>query len=250
MMSDGVAVVTGGASGIGLASARAFLRAGYRVVIADTDKASGARAANALEGAIFVPTNVADEDAVASLFAEASLRGRIRAVHNNAGITVPRTPIHELETETWDHVLGVNLRGSWLVLRQAIRTLRAQGTGGAIVNTASVAGIAANPGGSAYGASKAGLIMLTRVAALENGGAGIRVNAVAPGTILTPLAERSLASRQESIHSGPAPSGRLGKPEEVAEAVLWLASDAASYVNGAVLTIDGGWTTSLPERGS
>ena len=238
-----VAVVTGGGSGIGRATATAFAKAGHHVVVADVDDAGGEETVASIGGGTFVHTDVAGEEDVLALFDEAARHGRVAVVHNNAGVTVRRKPIHELEADAWDRVLGVNLRGAWLVLRSALRAMRPDG--GAIVNTVSVAGFAANPGGAAYCTSKAGLIMLTRVAALENGDQGIRVNAVAPGSIATPMAENFAPG---SNAEGPPPTGRRGTAEEVAAAVVWLASDEASYVNGTVLTVDGGWTTSLPAR--
>lgn len=240
--------MTGGGSGIGRASALAFAATGAFVVVADVDDAAGAETVSLLgpELATFVHTDVRLEQDVAELFAVAGRHGMLRAVHNNAGITMSDALLHELSVAEWDRIIAVNLRGVFLVLQQAIALARAQGQAASIVNTASVAGVAAAVGRSAYSASKAAVIMLTKAAALENGSIGIRVNAVAPGTILTPMVMNNPPGGVPVV--GPPPSGRLGDPEEVAAAVVWLCSDAASYVNGTCLTVDGGWTAALPAR--
>jgi NAD(P)-dependent dehydrogenase (short-subunit alcohol dehydrogenase family) len=245
-----VAVVTGGGSGIGRASALAFAATGAFVLVSDVDDAGGAETVSLIGSAhsMFVHTDVRLEQDVAELFAVADRQGVLRAVHNNAGITMSDALLHELPIEVWDTIIAVNLRGVFLVLQQAIALARAQGAAVSIVNTASVAGVAAAVGRSAYSTSKAGVIMLTKAAALENGPVGIRVNAVAPGTILTPMVVNNPPGGVPL--AGPPPSGRLGSPEEVAAAVVWLCSDAASYVNGACLTVDGGWTAALPARGT
>jgi NAD(P)-dependent dehydrogenase (short-subunit alcohol dehydrogenase family) len=242
----GVAVVTGAASGIGRASARAFAEEGRLVVLADVDEEAGrATAAEIGAGARFVRADVSREEDVQKLFAAAAESGPLRAVHNNAGITMADSELHEVSIDFWDRLMSINLRGAWLVLSEAIRRMRAT-DGGAIVNTASVAALAAVPRRGPYSVSKAGILMLTRSAALENGEHGIRVNAVAPGPIVTQMALQAPPGGGELV--GPPPSHRLGQPEEVAAAVVWLCSDAASYISGACLTVDGGWTTSLPAR--
>jgi NAD(P)-dependent dehydrogenase (short-subunit alcohol dehydrogenase family) len=188
---------------------------------------------------------VSSEKDVHRLFVEAARVGAVRAVHNNAGITMDDSELHEVSVDLWDRLMSINLRGAWLVLAEAIRRMR-ETDGGAIVNTASVAALAAVPGRGPYSVSKAGIVMLTRAAALENGEHGIRVNAVAPGPIATGMALQAPPGGGEPV--GPPPSHRLGQPEEVAAAVVWLCSGAASYVSGACLTVDGGWTTSIPAR--
>lgn len=247
-MNGEVAVITGAGSGIGRATAVAFAGAGARVVVADVDE-EGARATVAAIGdqATFVPVDVAKEEDVDVLFERAAALGRVRAVHNNAGITMSDVLLHEITPLLWDRLMGINLRGAWLVLARAVRLMRENG-GGAIVNTASVAAFAAISGRAPYCVSKAGIVMLTRAAAIENGGAGVRINAVAPGPIATPLMLQMPPGGGEAL--GPPPSNRLGLPEEVAAAVVWLCSGAASYVNGACLVIDGGWSASVPARRS
>ena len=169
--------------------------------------------------------------------------GRIDAAFNNAGIhTGTRIPFHEYPEDEWDRVIGVNLKGVWLCIKYELPQMLAQG-GGAIVNTSSVAGLVASSGTSAYTASKHGVAGLTKSAAMDYARQGIRVNAVAPGVIMTPMMDLIMESNntpQEELHNDQ-PIGRMGKPEEIAEVVVWLCTDAASYVTGHVLPIDGGY---------
>ena len=170
--------------------------------------------------------------------------GRLDCAHNNAGIGArPRAPLHESTEETWDRVLSINLKGVWLCMKYEIIQMLKQG-GGTIVNTASVMGLVGSwTGSGAYNASKHGVVGLTKTAALEYATSGIRVNAVCPGYIRTPLLEATLTSRPEMEEQIVArhPVGRMGKPEEIAEAVVWLCSDAASFVTGHTMTVDGGY---------
>jgi NAD(P)-dependent dehydrogenase (short-subunit alcohol dehydrogenase family) len=170
--------------------------------------------------------------------------GRLDCAHNNAGIgSRPRAPLHECPEETWDRVLGINLKGVWLCMKYEIIQMLQQG-GGAIVNTASIMGLVGSwSGTAAYNASKHGVVGLTKTAALEYATAGIRVNAVCPGYIQTPLIEDALTSNPalEAQIVARHPIGRMGKPEEIAEAVVWLCSDAASFVTGHTMTVDGGY---------
>jgi NAD(P)-dependent dehydrogenase (short-subunit alcohol dehydrogenase family) len=236
-MDGRVALVTGGGSGIGRASAIAFARRGAAVVVADLNGEGAEETARLAGDAVttFVG-DTAEGSVVEQLVAECVRRhGRLDYVHNNAGVR-GHGLLHDISEQDWDAVNRVNLRGAWLVLKHALRAMHAQGGVGAIVNTASVGGERALFGTGAYCASKAGVVMLTRVAAVENG-AGIRVNAVAPGPVATPM-----TADYQRVGGGPPPSQRLALPEEVAEAAVWLCSDAASYVNGVCLTVDGGWT--------
>ena len=170
--------------------------------------------------------------------------GRLDYAHNNAGIAGRlRAPLHECPEDVWDHVLAINLKGVWLCMKYEIIQMLTQG-GGAIVNTASIMGLVGSwSGTSPYNASKHGVVGLTKTASLEYTSAGIRVNAVCPGYIWTPLIEHALLSRPEMEAQIVArhPVGRMGQPEEIAEAVVWLCSDAASFVTGHTMTVDGGY---------
>ena len=169
--------------------------------------------------------------------------GRIDAAFNNAGIhTGTRIPFHEYPEDEWDRVIGVNLKGVWLCIKYELPQMLAQG-GGAIVNTSSVAGLVASSGTSAYTASKHGVAGLTKSAAIDYARQGIRVNAVAPGVIMTPMMDLIMESNNtpQAQLDDDQPIGRMGKPEEIAEVVVWLCTDAASYVTGHVFPIDGGY---------
>jgi NAD(P)-dependent dehydrogenase (short-subunit alcohol dehydrogenase family) len=244
-----VALVTGAGSGIGRATALAFARAGARVVAADVDEAGGAATAAQLTDAggdgVFVRADVAVARDVEGLVAAAVARyGRLDYAHNNAGIegsVAPGTAFHEYPEDAWDRVLGVNLKGVWLCMQAEITQMLAQG-GGAIVNTASIAGLVGGFG-AAYTAAKHGVVGLTKTAALAYAPQAIRVNAVCPGAIRTPMVARVLTARPEveARWLAAEPVGRFGTPDEVAAAVVWLCSDAASFVTGVALPVDGGW---------
>jgi NAD(P)-dependent dehydrogenase (short-subunit alcohol dehydrogenase family) len=247
-LQDKVALITGAGSGIGLATARAFVAAGARVVVSDRDVEAGERAARGIEdsggSATFVPCDVTDPAQVEALVKKTvEVYGRLDCAHNNAGIASRggRGRTADVAEADWDAVIAVNLKGVWLCMKYELPQMLAQG-GGAIVNTASIAGMIGIPGASAYVASKHGVAGLTRTAALEYSGAGVRINAVCPGYIDTPLISGLVADpgRRGAIE-GRHPIGRLGTPEEVAGAVVWLCSDAASFVTGSLLTVDGGY---------
>ena len=242
-----VALVTGAASGIGRASALAFARAGAKTVIADVVVEGGEETVRMIKAAggdaLFVRVDVSQAAEVETLIQKIVERyGRLDYAHNNAGIEGEGAPTADCTEENWDRIININLKGVWLCMKYAIPQMLKQG-GGAIVNTASVAGLIGVPGGSAYCAAKGGVVQLTRTAALEYATAGIRVNAVCPGAIRTPMVERIVANRPEveAVFIAGEPIGRLGKPEEIAEAVVWLCSDAASFVTGVPLPVDGGW---------
>jgi NAD(P)-dependent dehydrogenase (short-subunit alcohol dehydrogenase family) len=243
---DKVALVTGGASGIGRATALAFAREGAKVVIADVLVDGGEETMRMIKGAggqaIFVKTDVSKATEVEALIKKAvEIYGRLDYAFNNAGIEGMMAPTADCTEENWDRTLSINLKGIWLCMKHEIPQMLKQG-GGAIVNTASVAGLVGAQGLPAYCASKGGVVQLTRAAALEYAKVGIRVNAVCPGAIHTPMVERllSVQPEMEAALTAMQPVGRMGKPEEIAEAVIWLCSDAASFVTGLPMAVDGG----------
>jgi NAD(P)-dependent dehydrogenase (short-subunit alcohol dehydrogenase family) len=241
-----VVLITGAASGIGRATALAFAERGAKLVIGDVSKGAEEtvaqiRAAGGV--AEFVTTDVSDGASVAALVAAAvSAYGRIDVAFNNAGILPPTAPFADMEEADFDRVIAVDLRGVFLCMKHEIRAMLKNG-GGAIINTASVAGVVADPGMAPYAAAKHGVVGLTKAAALDYARQGIRVNAIAPGLIATPMTERWLAdpSISERLMAN-SPIGRAAQPEEIAGTVLFLASPAASFINGAVFVLDGGQT--------
>lgn len=239
-------VVTGGASGIGRAACLAFAREGARVLLSDVDVAGGEETAAAVRAvgveARFLRTDVTDEAQVEALVSAAlTAFGRLDCAFNNAGITGAVGPLHEIECEAFERTLRTNLVSIFLCMKHEIRAMLKQG-GGAIVNTASGAGVVATPTLSAYCSSKHGVLGLTKTAALENARTGIRVNAICPGSVDTPMLQRYMGKNpgiEKLIRAGQ-PGGRLGRPEEIAEAAVWLCSDRASFVSGASIFVDGG----------
>ncbi len=243
-----VALVTGGSTGIGKASALAFAREGARVVVGDTNAEEGKRTVDEIVGssgeAIFVRTDVSSSADVENLIRQATeAYGRLDCAFNNAGIIGSiATPSHEYSEEDWDRVIGVNLKGVWLCMKHEIPQMLQQG-GGVIVNTSSIWGLVGANGYSAYVASKHAVAGLTKTAALEYIGSGIRINAVNPGPIETAITQsvfKAVPEMQEQIITT-TPIGRMGEPREVAEAVVWLCSEASSYVVGHTLLVDGGF---------
>jgi NAD(P)-dependent dehydrogenase (short-subunit alcohol dehydrogenase family) len=250
-----VVLVTGGSSGIGRATALACARENARVVVADVavegGEATGRMIRQAGGEAVFLQADVSRAADVKALV-ERTVQtfGRLDCAHNNAGVEgrpgVAPVPTADVTEDCWDYAIRVNLKGVWLCMKYEIPQMLSQGRG-AIVNTASILGLVGLRGAAAYVASKHGVLGLTKTAALEYARAGLRINAVCPGFVSTPLAERyfELASRDNpqvreqatELH----PVGRLGTPEEIAEAVVWLCSDAASFVTGHAMTVDGGW---------
>lgn len=238
-----VAFVTGAASGIGRATAEAFLRAGYRTVYADRDVPTGQRAAEAgrdLGETQFIACDVADDASVAAAVDAAAARwGRIDVAFNGAGIDGDRAPTVDCSVENWQRVIAVNLTGMWYCLRHELRHMLAQGSG-AIVNCASITGLVGTVLMPAYAASKHGVVGLTRSAALDVARSGVRVNAVCPGLVDTPMWQRSISPELTAQLLADDPMGRLCQPQEIAETVVFLCSDAASMINGQALAIDGG----------
>ena len=246
--SGKVALVTGGAIGMGYAGVQAFAEAGASVVLSDVNETAGKEATEALRGkgyeVTFVRCNVADESDVAALVdATVATYGRLDAAFNNAGIMIDAVELPDVPTKDFDLVLDVNLRGVWNCMKYELIQMRKQGSG-AIVNNSSIGGLIGNPGRAAYHATKHGVLGLTKSAGLEFAARGIQINAVCPGTIDTPMV-RELMRREgldEEFFVEKQPIGRLGKPEEVAAAVLWLCSPGASLVVGHGLPVDGGYT--------
>lgn len=238
-----VALITGGADGIGWATCERFAGAGWRVVIADLNRDRAIERAEALgPGHLGFGADVSSEsDVIALMAAIREAAGRLDVVVNNAGIGAPHIPTREQTLDVFDRVVDIHLRGTFLMCREASRLMA--GTGGAIVNISSIAGITGLPRRNAYGAAKAGIVALTRSLAGEWAGEGIRVNAVAPGFTETALVKKlaDAGSVDADRLKRRIPMGRLGRPEEIAEAIHFLASDAASYITGAVLSVDGGW---------
>lgn len=242
-----VALVTGGSFGIGQATAIAFAKRGAKVAIADwiEDKEQGTLKKVQAEGveAMFIRCDVSDNMAVKSMVEKiVKAYGRLDFAFNNAGIEGATANTHECSEENWHKTLNVNLTGVWLCMKNEIAVMLQQGKG-AIVNCASVAGLIGFPGLPAYVVSKHGVIGLTKTAALENAKLGIRVNAVCPGVIRTPMIDRITGKDKEveKQYVSMEPVGRMGEPSEVAEAVVWLCSDSASFVTGHAMPVDGGW---------
>jgi NAD(P)-dependent dehydrogenase (short-subunit alcohol dehydrogenase family) len=246
-MRDRVVLVTGSASGIGRATAELLAGMGAAVVASDIDADAGEAAATALAATgarvRFVAADVAEEGGVAAVVAEAtSAFGRLDAAANCAGIGAGHATTHEYPVDVWDRIVAVNLRGTWLSMRAEVEAMLAAGAGGAIVNVSSTLGLRGSPFGSPYSASKHGVLGLTRTAAIEYAPHGIRVNAVCPGAIDTPMMDETFArfpGFREAL-TGFVPMGRMGAAGEVAAAIAWLCSDAASFVTGEALTVEGG----------
>jgi NAD(P)-dependent dehydrogenase (short-subunit alcohol dehydrogenase family) len=243
-----VAFVTGAANGIGRAAALAFAREGAAVVVADVSEQGNRETASMVEQAggraLAVGCDVSRaEDVKAALDRAVETFGRLDFALNNAGVEQPITAAADLAEEEWDRTVRVNLRGVFLCMRHEIPLMLKQG-GGAIVNTSSGAGVKGFAGQAAYCAAKHGVVGLTKAAALDYAKAGIRVNAVCPGIIETPMMDRFSGGTPEGRERVIAqePVGRMGKPEEIASAVLWLCSDAAAFMVGHAMVMDGGQT--------
>lgn len=250
-LRDKVALITGAGSGIGRASAELFAREGAAVAVADVDAVGGAETVRRIQAAdgraTFVRTDVTDPDSVrGAIEAAVALGGRLNIMFNNAGIGLVGS-VEETAPEDWDRVIAVNVRGVYLGCRAAVEQMKAQGGGGVIINMSSSIATTGLARRAAYSASKGAVLALTRSMQVDCAPLGIRVNALMPGTIFTPFVEgylrRSFAGREQEALEGIRRrqlTGELGRPEDVAAAALFLASDESSFVMGAGLAVDGG----------
>jgi len=248
-----VALVTGAAMGMGEATARLFAEAGAKVVLADWNEELGAKVAQSIvaEGreAAFVKTDISKPEQVKRMVAVVVERfGRLDAAVNNAAIKPDNAPTAEFDEAYWDRLMSVDLKGTALCMKYELAQMVAQGGGGSIVNISSVSGFRPQPNNIAYVAAKHAVNGMTKTAALEYGPHGIRVNTIAPGAIETPMLDTALAELgldRVEFAKKLSVLGRFGQPDEVAQGSLWLASDASSYVTGAFLHIDGGYTNAM-----
>ncbi|MEG3162394.1 glucose 1-dehydrogenase [Sphingomonas sp. LB2R24] len=240
-----VAFVTGAASGIGRSTAIAFAEHGANVVIVDRSADALAETAAQVDAAggrvEMIECDTSQPEAVeAAIGRTVAIFGRLDFAFNNAGVENTPTPLADIDLTEWDRIIGINLRGTFVCMKHEIAQMLKQG-GGVVINNSSGAGIKGIPGGSAYAASKHAIIGVTKSAALDYATSNIRVNAILPGNIATPMMDRFTdGDLQKAIDQEPV--GRLGKPEEIAGAVIWMCSDLGSFVTGASISVDGGWS--------
>lgn len=244
-LENKVALVTGGTSGIGRTTAIALAHAGAKVVVVGRREEEGSETVNLIhqvgsEG-LFVKADVSQEaDIAATIAAVVNKFGRLDIAFNNAGLLGENALLAEQTEQTYDRVFGVNVKGVFLCMKHEISQMLAQGNGGAIVNTSSINGFRPlAPGLSIYDASKTAVVMLTKAAALEYASQKIRINAIAPGPIETEMLSQATGGNTKAFENF-VPAGRLGKPDDIANAVIWLCSDATDFVNGHTLAVDGG----------
>ena len=245
-----VAIVTGAAMGMGQATAVLFAEAGAKVVVADSNEEKGAETVAAIEAAggdaFFVKVDISKSDQVKALVdATVAKYGRLDVAVNNAAITPDNALASEFDEDYWDRLMSIDLKGTALCLKYELQQLIKQGDGGSIINISSVSGFRPQPGNIAYVSAKHAVVGMTKVAALENGAANIRVNSVAPGAIDTPMirgALEAIGSTEAEFAPQLSLLGRFGQPREVAQASLWLASEQSSYVTGTTIHVDAGYT--------
>lgn len=253
VLQDKVAVVTGAAMGMGEATARLFAEAGAKVAVADFNEEKGTAVAESIVAdggeAFFVKADISDSAQVQAMVKKiVDTYGRLDVAVNNAALTPDNAPAAEFDEDYWDRLHGVDLKGTALCLKYELQQMLAQGDGGSIVNISSVSGFRPQPNNLAYVAAKHGVSGLTKTAAMENGPQGIRVNSVAPGAIDTPMLRGALermGADPDEFAQQLAVLGRFGQAREIAQASLWLASDAASYVTGSTLHVDGGYVQAM-----
>lgn len=245
---DKVALVTGGASGLGLATVKAFARSGASVVVADWNEEAARTVADELRvqgyKTLAIGCDVSDDAQVEAMVERTvAVFGRLDVAYNNAGVQNLLAETADTTRDDYDRVMAINLRGVWSCMRFELRQMRKQGTG-AIVNCSSLGGLVGGAERGIYHAAKHGVIGFTKSAALEYAARGIRINAVCPGLIWTPMVDQMVAGGQGDAMKAmeqSVPMKRVGRPEEIADAVLWLSSDAASYVTGQSISVDGGY---------
>ena len=254
VLAGKVATITGAAMGMGEETAKLFAEAGAKVAVADVNPQKGQAVADAISGAggeaLFIKVDISRAAEVEAMVAAVvATWGRLDVAVNNAAVLPPNQSIADFDEAEWDRLMSVDLKGTALCLKYELRQMQAQGGGGSIINISSGAGFRPMAGQVAYGVAKSGVNALTKVAALENGAAGIRVNTVAPGAVDTAMLHESLAELNLGTEAEFAPRitvlGRFGKAREVAQASLWLASDQSSYVSGTVIHADGGYASAM-----
>lgn len=252
VLQDKVAIITGAAMGMGKATAILFAEAGAKVVVADFNESAGAETVSEIQAAggdaFFVKVDISKSAEVEAMVASTVEHyGRLDVAVNNAALKPDNALLSDFDEDYWDRLLSIDLKGTALSLKYELRQLIAQGDGGSLINISSVSGFRPQPNNAAYVAAKHAVVGLTKVAALENGVHGIRVNSVAPGAVDTPMIHAALAETGQSVEDAAAALSllkRFGQPREIAQASLWLASDQASFVTGATYNVDAGYVNS------